>query len=76
MDLRLNLNHFNHQLHNQRNFFFFFLQSLQNMMDALHLHDCIHGQCAKQRLAVTYMDINSFPEREKEERPCKSFSIR
>lgn len=43
------------------------------MMDALHLHDCIHVQCAKQRLAVTCMDFNSFPEREKEESNVRVF---
>lgn len=42
-------------------------------MDALHLNDGIHVQCAEQRLAPTHMDFNSFPEQEKEEKPCKSF---
>lgn len=42
-------------------------------MDALHLNDGIHVQCAEQRLAPTHMDFNSFPEQEKEEKPCQSF---
>lgn len=42
-------------------------------MDALHLYDANHVQCAEQRLALTHMDFNSFPEQEKEEKLCKSF---